>query len=62
MISLAFLPAKYAVEGLEVTILWGQSGGRQKEIRAKITQFPYYNGEFRNETFNTENIPRQKFE
>ena len=41
---------KVAVEGTEVAVLWGQPGHRQKRIRAKVAQFPYYQGEWRNET------------
>lgn len=62
MISLAFIEADYAMEGNEVIVLWGQSGRPQKEIRAKIAQFPYYNGEYRNETFDTEKIPHPVFD
>ncbi|EET60300.1 hypothetical protein BRYFOR_07860, partial [Marvinbryantia formatexigens DSM 14469] len=43
----------------EVVVLWGDKGHRQKEIRAKVAPFPYYNGDFRNETFDTEKIPRR---
>ena len=62
MISLAFINKEYAEEGREVVVLWGNPGGPQKEIRAKVARFPYYNGEFRNETFDTEKIPHPDFE
>lgn len=60
-ISLAYLQKEVAVEGKEVIVLWGTNGGPQKEIRAKIAAFPYYNEEYRNETFNVEKIPHPKF-
>ena len=50
MISLACIDAAHAIEGTEVEVLWGQPGHRQKRIRAKVAQFPYYQGEWRNET------------
>lgn len=62
MISLAFIKTEYAKEGREVTVLWGNPEGPQKEIRAKVARFPYYNGEYRNETFDTEKIPHPDFE
>lgn len=61
MISLAFIEKEYAVEGNEVVLLWGTPGNPQKEIRAKIAQFPYYNEEYRNEIFDTEKIPHPVF-
>lgn len=61
MISLGFIDTEYAKEGDELTILWGPSGKPQKEIRATVASFPYYNGEFRNETFDVEKIPHRKF-
>lgn len=59
MISLAALDAQYAVEGQEVIVLWGSEGFPKKEIRAVVARFPYYNGEFRNETFDVEKIPHK---
>ena len=58
MVSLASLDQEYAKEGTEVVVLWGTPGHPQKEIRAKVARFPYYNGEYRNETFDVEKIPR----
>lgn len=60
MISLACIDKEYATEGSEVIILWGTPGNPQKEIRAKVARFPYYNGEYRNETFDVEKIPHYK--
>ncbi|MFZ7121915.1 MAG: aminomethyl transferase family protein [Eubacteriaceae bacterium] len=61
MISLAYLDPMYAQEGAEVRVLWGENGHPQKEIRAKIAKFPYYDGEYRNETFDVEKIPHPEF-
>jgi glycine cleavage system aminomethyltransferase T len=61
MVSLSFINKEYAQEGKEVKIMWGSPGHPQKEIRATVARFPYYNGEFRNETFDTENIPHPVF-
>lgn len=58
MISLAFIAPQLAVEGEEVTVLYGTPGTRQMEIRATVAPFPYYNEELRNETFDTEKIAR----
>ena len=60
MISLALLDNEYAIEGKEVSVLWGTPGKPQTEIRAQIAKVPYYDGEFRNETFDVNNIPRLK--
>lgn len=59
MVSLACIDKEYAVEGKEVTVLWGSPGHPQKEIRATVARFPYYQGEYRNETFDVEKIPRR---
>ena len=32
------------------------------EIRAKVTRFPYFNEEYRNETFDVEKIPHPTFD
>ena len=61
MISLAIIDKAYAVEGKELTVLWGSEGYPKKEIRATVAQFPYYQGEYRNETFDVEKIPHPDF-
>ncbi len=61
MISLAFIETAYAVEGTEVTVLWGEPGHPQKEIRAKVAAFPYYNGEYRNETCDVDKLIPKRF-
>jgi glycine cleavage system aminomethyltransferase T len=58
MISLAWIDREFAAEGTEVTVLWGDVGHPQFEIRATVARFPYYNGKYRNETFDTSEIPR----
>jgi glycine cleavage system aminomethyltransferase T len=58
MISLAFIDTEYAVEGKDLVVLWGTLGKPMKEIRAKVARFPYFNEEYRNETFDVEKIPR----
>lgn len=60
-ISLAFINKELVVEGQELVVLWGTNGGPQKEIRATVARFPYYNEEMRNETFDVEKIPHPKF-
>lgn len=59
MISLGFIRKEYAVEGNEVSILWGSPGTPQKEIRAKIVRLPY-NDLVRNEDTDVEMIPHYK--
>ena len=61
VISLGFIDKEYAIEGKDITIIWGTPGKPQKEVHGKIARFPYYNGEFRNETFDVEKIPHPKF-
>ena len=56
-ISLAFIERSKAIEGNEVSVLWGTNGSPQTEIRATIAAFPYYNEECRNETFDVGKIP-----
>lgn len=62
MISLAFIEKEYAVEGKELKVLWGTNGTHQMEIRATVAPFPYYNEEYRNETFDVEKIPHPVFD
>lgn len=42
-------------EGIEVKVLWGDSGTRQKKIRAIVSRFPYLN-ENRNENVDVKKI------
>jgi glycine cleavage system aminomethyltransferase T len=57
MISLAFIDKEYAAEGKDLIVLWGTPGRPQKKIRANVARFPYFNEEYRNETFDVEKIP-----
>ena len=43
VISLTSIRADLAEEGTEVSVLWGEPGTRQKEIRAVVSRFPYLN-------------------
>ncbi len=56
--SLGFIAPDAAEEGKELEILWGSCGNKQMKIRATIAKFPFYDGEYRNETFDVEKIPR----
>jgi len=60
-LSLAFIEYDLAVEGKELTVLWGTPNTHQMEIRATVAAYPYYNEEYRNETFDVEKIPHPKF-
>jgi glycine cleavage system aminomethyltransferase T len=62
MISLAFIDKEHNIEGKELIVIWGTLGHPQKEIRARVAKFPYYNEEYRNETFDVEKIPHPKFQ
>lgn len=57
MISLAWIKSADAVDGKELTVIWGTDPKNQQSIRATVAQFPYYNEELRNETFDVEKIP-----
>lgn len=61
MISLAKIAPSFAQEGQEVTVLWGADPYPKKEIRAKVARFPYFNEEYRNETYDVEKIPHPLF-
>lgn len=61
MISLAFIEKELAVEGKKLKVLWGSNGYPQMEIHATVAAFPYYNEEYRNETFDVEKIPHPEF-
>ncbi len=58
MISLAFIDPEYAVEGKELTLIWGTPGTPQKEIYVKVARFPYLSEKFvRNEDRDVSTIP-----
>jgi glycine cleavage system aminomethyltransferase T len=56
MLSLASVDVVHAALGTELTVLWGDEGTRQKEIRATVSRFPYLN-ENRNENIDVSTIP-----
>ncbi|HWH26260.1 MAG TPA: hypothetical protein VNT53_06410 [Pseudolysinimonas sp.] len=56
MISLVSIDVAQAELGTEVVVLWGEPGTRQKEIRATVQRFPFYD-ENRNEKIDTSIIP-----
>jgi glycine cleavage system aminomethyltransferase T len=58
MISLCSLDTEHSTLDAEVTVLWGDPGMRQKEIRATVSRFPYLN-ENRNERVDVSTIPCQ---
>ena len=57
MLSLCSIDVKYGDIGIEVIVLWGNPGTRQKEIRATVSRFPYLN-ENRNQVVDVNKIPR----
>lgn len=57
MLSLATIDTRHAAEGTDVVVLWGDEGTPQKEIRAKVTRFPYLVDPVRNEHFDVSTIP-----
>lgn len=56
MLSLAFIDPAYAVEGRELSVIWGKPNSRQKTIRAKVAPYPYFDGEWRNETCDVDKM------
>jgi glycine cleavage system aminomethyltransferase T len=60
MISLAYIAPEYAVEGKELTLVWGTPGTPQKDIRVKVARYPYLDPSFvRNEKRDVSDIPRK---
>jgi len=41
MISLGFIKKQFAVDGQQLSLLWGSPGTPQKEIRVKVARVPY---------------------
>lgn len=58
MISLCSIDTAFSELGTEVTVLWGNPGERQKEIRATVSRFPFLNIN-RNEEIDVNTIPCQ---
>ena len=59
MISLAVINPEYTKIGTDVTVIWGDIGGKQKKIKAKVARYPYLDM-IRNENFDVESIPHIK--
>ena len=57
MISLGFIDRKYAVEGTELTLLWGTPGTRQMEMRVKVARYPYNQDYISNSKRDVSDIP-----
>ncbi|MCR4436364.1 MAG: aminomethyl transferase family protein [Clostridiales bacterium] len=57
MISLCSIDTEYAKIGQEVTVVWGEPGTRQKEIRATVARFPYLQAEL-NKHVDVSKIPQ----
>lgn len=57
MISLCTLDIEYAKIGTEVTVVWGNPGTPQRDIRATVARFPYLDKD-RNENVDVDTIPR----
>jgi len=56
MISLGFIDKEYAVEGKELTVIWGTPGTPQKEVRVTVARTPYMDLE-NNKGIDVEAIP-----
>ena len=56
MLSLCTIDIEESAIGNEVVVLYGDPGTRQKEIRATVSRFPYYN-EGRNQDVDVSTIP-----
>ena len=60
MISLGFINKKYAVEGTELTLIWGTPGNPLMPVRVKVARFPYNKEFVRNQDVDVDKIPRLK--
>ena len=58
MISVCSIATDYNVVGKEVTVVWGEPGTRQKNIRATVEQFPIMDESERNNARGVEDVPR----
>lgn len=59
MISLGFIDKEYAVEGKELTVLWGAPNTKQKEVRVTVARCPYVDF-INNNAVDVETIPHYK--
>jgi glycine cleavage system aminomethyltransferase T len=56
MLSLCSIDIEFSTIGTDLTVLWGDPGTRQKQVRAKVARFPYLN-ENRNQDVDVSVIP-----
>ena len=56
MISMGFIRPDLAVEGNELTVVWGTPGTKQFDIRVKVARYPYNKDLVRNEDKDVEEI------
>ncbi len=57
MISLGFIEKEHAVEGNELTLIWGTPDSPQKEIRVKVARVPYMDLP-NNKDFDVDSVPK----
>jgi glycine cleavage system aminomethyltransferase T len=57
MISIGFIDKQHSTEGTELTVLWGRPGTPQKEVRAVVGRYPYFDLE-NNRAVDVASIPR----
>lgn len=55
MISESIIDSELAVEGTELTVDWGDFGGKIKSVRAKVARYPYIDID-RNENYDTSTV------
>ncbi len=62
MISLAWVQPQYAAEGTELAVDWSsEKFPHKKMIRVKVAKFPYFDGEWRNETCDVDKMVPKRF-
>ncbi|MCI2061481.1 MAG: aminomethyl transferase family protein [Eubacteriaceae bacterium] len=61
ILSLAFISNEYAVEGKKLDVIWGTNPETQSRIKATVAKFPYYDGEYRNETCDVNKLIPKRF-
>ncbi len=58
MFSIGTLNVEYAELGTALTVLWGEPGTRQKEIRAVVSRWPHLDLP-KNSEYDVEQIPHR---
>lgn len=61
ILSLAFISNEYAVKGKKLDVIWGTNPETQSRIKATVAKFPYYDGEYRNETCDVNKLIPKRF-